>query len=86
MSGKDIIDFSLKLKDIPYEFRFAKCNGTEGGYQVELTANDGAIYGSGTHPTSFALAYTAAERDIEAKLQADYDATIADFEAGYGRL
>ncbi len=79
-------DMAMLLKNIPYEFTMARCNGSEGGYRVELMAKDGAIYGSGTHPTSFSCAYHAAERDIQAKLQADYDATIADFEAMTGRM
>ncbi len=80
-----ISDMATILRGIPYDFTMARCDGAEGGYRVELVAKDGAIFGSGTHPTSFSLAYRAAERDIEAKLQADYAATIADFEAGTGR-
>lgn len=69
-----IIEMSLLLKDIPYDIRLAKYSGNEGGYQVELYKND--VCGSGVSSVSFAMAYTAAQVDIECKLHKD----AADFD------
>ena len=61
-----IIELSVLLKDLPYDIRIAKYSGNEGGYQVELYA--GEVCGSGISPHSFAMAYTAAQVDIESRL------------------
>lgn len=82
-----IIELSLLLKDLPYDIRLARYSGTEGGYQVELYKN--GVCGSATSSVSFAMAYTAAQVDIEHKLhllEADYQNTISDFLMGTGRM
>lgn len=74
-----IIELSMLLKDLPYDYRTARYSGREGGFQVELYEGD--VCGSGVSSVSFAMAYTAALVDIETKL---HKAAMAKVEAHHG--
>ncbi|MCA9368639.1 hypothetical protein KC887_10570 [Candidatus Kaiserbacteria bacterium] len=86
MTASELGDMGILLKDIPYDFEIAKCNG--GNFEVVLSVNNGAVYGTGSHPKSFSIAFHKAKREIEEKLaeEADYQNTVDSFLMGTGRF
>ena len=72
----------MLLKNIPYDFKIASYRG--GGFEVVLSTNDGAVYGTGSHPDSFSIAFHKARRSIEEKMaeEADLQNTYDDFLQG----
>jgi hypothetical protein len=84
-----IIETSIQLRSLPFR-PVIECNDNT------VTVTLRPMYGGEVKSTavSFALAWAGAMnrmkgaalvRHVDEAEQADYDATIADFEAGYGR-
>ena len=67
-------NFETFINNLPYNFRFARYDGAEGGFQVELYAKDNdTIFGSGV-ADSFLAAYQMAHQAIEMKINTPYKA------------